>query len=406
MFKINVFQKNIYTLLVGIIPISLIAGSLASNLILFLISISLIYLSYYNKNWDWVKSDYFKLFLLFYVYLIFNSIISSNIEISIIRSIGYIKFLFLAIFIKLIFEKKLVDFRKISIIWLLTLLCLSFDIFYQSYFGENIIGYKVSNPLRNSSFFFDELKAAALIVGFGFICFYDKFYKSKIILLILSIFLLAALITGERANFIRYLFLFSFFIFVFSKRVKVINLKSLTIFSVLIIFIFNFFGEKIIERYSRTISLNKNNEKLSLVETYLSSHYGAHAITAYNMFKDNILFGVGNKNFRIECKKYEEEISKRFNNRNYLGCSTHPHQTWHELISEHGLVGTIIIMYFVYALIKLRLNKKLEIINIMALVYIMNLFIPILPFGSIFTSYNSTILWINFSIYITEFNNK
>ena len=66
MFKINVFQKNIYTLLVGIIPISLIAGSLASNLILFLISISLIYLSYYNKNWDWVKSDYFKLFLLFF----------------------------------------------------------------------------------------------------------------------------------------------------------------------------------------------------------------------------------------------------------------------------------------------------------------------------------------------------
>ena len=81
------------------------------------------------------------------------------------------------------------------------------------------------------------------------------------------------------------------------------------------------------------------------------------------MFKDNILFGVGNKNFRIECKKYEEEISKRFNNRNYLGCGTHPHQTWYELISEHGLVGTIIFIYFIYALIKLRLNKKLEIIN-------------------------------------------
>ena len=203
MFKINVLQKNIYTILISIIPISLIAGSLVSNLILFLISIGLIYLSFYNKNWYWIKSDYFKLFLIFYVYLIFNSIISSNIEISIIRSIGYIKFIFLEIFLKLIFEKKLVDFKIISIIWLLTLICLSFDIFYQSYFGENIIGYKVSNPLRNSSFFFDELKAAALIVGFGFICFYDKFYKSKILLLILFFFLLAALTTGERANFIR-----------------------------------------------------------------------------------------------------------------------------------------------------------------------------------------------------------
>ena len=117
-------------------------------------------------------------------------------------------------------------------------------------------------------------------------------------------------------------------------------------------------GEKNYKRYSRTISFNQNNEKLSLVETYLSSQYSAHAITAYNMFKDNILFGVGNKILELNVKNMKKK-AKRFNNRNYLGCGTHPHQTWYELISEHGLVGCVFIS-FIYALIKLRLNKKLN----------------------------------------------
>ena len=73
-----------------------------------------------------------------------------------------------------------------------------------------------------------------------FLC---KFYKSKIILLILSFFF-GALTTGK-SKFYKILTFIFFFHFYFSKRVKVINLKSLTIFLILIIFIFNFFGEKI-----------------------------------------------------------------------------------------------------------------------------------------------------------------
>ena len=84
--------------------------------------------------------------------------------------------------------EKLVNYNKIFQIWLITLLILSTDILYQGYFGKNIIGYDTNNPLRNSSFFFDELKAAALIVGFAFISFSDELFKKKKIVLIFFFF--------------------------------------------------------------------------------------------------------------------------------------------------------------------------------------------------------------------------
>ena len=406
MKKINNLQKYIFNFLASIIPISLIAGSFISNLVLFLISLSLIYISYINNNWKWTKSIYFKLFLLLYIYLILNSFIAEDFEISLPRSIGYIKFLLLPFFIKIIFEDMLVDYKKVFFIWLSTLLFLSFDILYQGYFGENIVGYKVSNPLRNSSFFFDELKAAALIVGFAFISFDKKKFNSRKILLILSFFLIATLVTGERANFIRYLVIFIIFLIFYIKNIRKINYSIFLIIVLFFTITSNYFGDKILERYSRTISFDENEKNLTLYNYYLTSQYGAHALTSYYILKDNLLVGVGNKNFRNECVNYKNKILEKFKKNLFkdIGCSTHPHQIWYELLSEHGIIGTLLILIFFYFLIKTRFkSNNLEIQNIMALVYILNIFLPIIPFGSLFTSYNSTILWINISIFITDF---
>ncbi len=405
MLKISNLEKFTFTFFLSILPISLIIGSLASNFVLTLISFSLIYHSYFHQNWEWIKLKYFRFLLLFYIYLIFNSSLANNFEVSILRSIGYFKFLLLPFFVKIMFEKKIVNFNKIILIWLITLFILCTDILYQSYFGKNIIGYETDNPLRNSSFFFDELKAAALIVGFAFICFNNKIYKTKIIILILFFFLIATLVTGERANFIRYFIIFLIFIFIYFKNNDTINLKSLLMICLLLGISFSFFGNKVIDRYSQTISFNSNVNNLSISEKYLSSQYGAHGITSFYILKDNLFFGVGNKNFRYECNNYTYEISKKFNYKlKNLGCGNHPHQIWYELLSEHGLIGTFLILFIFYQVIKVRLLKRdLYIQNVMALIYILNLFIPIIPSGSIFSSYSSSILWINVAIFITEF---
>ena len=67
--------------------------------------------------------------------------------------------------------------------------------------------------------------------------------------------------------------------------------------------------------------------------------------------------------------------------------NTHPHQIYIELLSEHGLVGTIILLFiFFYLIFK---NLKIIIISrnsiqLGCFTYLIINFLPILPSGSFF----------------------
>ena len=83
-----------------------------------------------------------------------------------------------------------------------------------------------------------------------------------------------------------------------------------------------------------------------LIETYKGSQQAAHYNAAVEIFKSNLLFGIGNKNFRIECKneKYFNPSYARTEER----CATHPHQIYFEFLSEHGIIGTVAILTIIF----------------------------------------------------------
>ena len=57
------------------------------------------------------------------------------------------------------------------------------------------------------------------------------------------------------------------------------------------------------------------------------------------VFKNNFLFGVGNKNYRVEtCDTNKNSIYSEY------WCLTHPHQIYIEILSEHGIFGTVILL--------------------------------------------------------------
>ena len=58
-------------------------------------------------------------------------------------------------------------------------------------------------------------------------------------------------------------------------------------------------------------------------------------ITAYRIFLDNKLFGVGPRQFRNTCEPYKVS--------NY-SCETHPHNTYLELLSESGIFSFTMVM--------------------------------------------------------------
>ena len=122
----------------------------------------------------------------------------------------------------------------------------------------------------------------------------------------------------------------------------------------------------------------------------------------YELFLEKKSFGVGNKNFRILCEKdfrtkytFTKDLEK-------AKCNTHPHQIYFEILVEHGIFGLsilfIALLSFIYQNLKIVLKKK---DFLLASLFFSNLivFIPLLPGGSFFTSFNAVIFWLNISFY-------
>ena len=78
-----------------------------------------------------------------------------------------------------------------------------------------------------------------------------------------------------------------------------------------------------------------------------------------------------------------------------------PHQLYFEFLSEHGLIGTTILLVIFFILIFKNLKiiiKSRNYIQIGAFVYLISIFLPLLPSGSFFSDFNITLFFLNFSL--------
>ena len=213
--------------------------------------------------------------------------------------------------------------------------------------------------------------------------------KELSILCLLISLVVTILLSGERMASL--LMMMGILIYYFFKGLK--NPKKflyLIVISFVILFVFlssnnvaKRFKEISHERYGLTKDLKIKNSK-----------WGAHFLTAYEIFKDNPIIGVGPKNFRNEVckKKYENIDSTRASQR----CTTHPHNVVLEILSEQGILGMMLFLTILYHLLK-GINLFREICLLSFISFLIFLW-PIGTAGSIFTSWNGTFLWINFAI--------
>ena len=140
-------------------------------------------------------------------------------------------------------------------------------------------------------------------------------------------------------------------------------------------------------------------EKNHPLKKFGTIKYFAHYDASIKIFKNYPLLGVGNKNFRIECRK-----DKYFNNKILFSknrCSTHPHQVHFELLSEHGLIGYFIILFILIRFIIRNINHyriKRDYFNLNCIFILSLFFVPLLPGSGIFGTFNGTLFWIVFSL--------
>ena len=396
---------NVALFLISVIPIGLLISTGVSELLSILLIILFIIKSFTEKNIQWYKNFYFLILIILWLVLILNLIFSKYPENTILRSLGFIKYI-IFVFSIIYYLKIKNNLNIIFCVWTITLLIVGFDIIFEYIFKYNVLGFTSPYEDRIASFLGKELKIGHFVLGFCFICsgfFFEKYkYNSNIFLtmgfLITIFFISSIILTGERSNTIKAILGLIIYLLLFDKKKNINKKKIFLILATAIIVIFSI-SQKIQKRFNVFI-IDPLKEK-GFIETYKGSQQAAHYYTAIEILKSNLFFGVGNKNFRIECQneKYYNPSYARTIER----CATHPHQIYFEFLAEHGIIGTTgilaIIFYTIYkSLIIYRKNKNL--IHLGSIIFIIITFIPILPTGSFFTSFAATIFWINFSVMI------
>ena len=393
-------SEKFYYIFLSIIPLSIIIGPAVS--LINIIILSIIYLYYFfrfNHLSLLKKNNTIKIFLILYLYLIFNSFISLNFETSAPRNFGFIRFILFFLAINYLFY---INEKNISIFnfWTIILFFLIFDVYFERINGANILGWEGNYGNRVVSFFKDEPIAAAFINGFIFILSAQmlNFFKKKkfgkiIFLILLSIIFMSVLITGERSNTIKAVFgliLFISLIDVYDFKTKFIFFIALP--TIMIITIFN--SDYLKNRYYGQIISKIYKEKN--INTFNDNIYIKLYRSGYSVFKNYPLTGVGNKNYRIETCSNAAAVKK-----NKYYCLTHPHQVYFEFLSEHGLIGTIVILYIFFLLIfknlRVIINSQ-NYLQIGAFTFLICNFLPFIPSGSFFSDFNMSLFILNLSI--------
>ncbi len=407
----------ILSIFISLIPLSLVIG--AAIMEFFIISTCLLffYLNYKKFGLIYYKNFFFIVFIIFCAFLIFSSITSENIFNSLRNTLFYFRFgiLVLAIWYLLDnFEKfKTIFFYSILITYVIVII---YTILQILFFPEQIIYHN-----RIVGLFGDELVQGSFLLRmtpvFVVFYFYNKNSLNKNFVFLFNTILIFVffliIISGERtAIFLTFMaiFLILFFIKLSLKKISIIILLAFSIVT-LAFHLFPNIKERVIDRtlneifYKSDFSKKAINKKISL----FSEGHQDHIESGILIFKNHFVKGVGVRNYRVECKKdIYKKVGKYY-------CTTHPHNTFIQILSETGIIGFIFFIIFLgFVYLKLYINfkdvyfKKREInpkILILLIITAVNFF-PLVPSGSFFNNWLSTLYFFPLGLILYELNYK
>ena len=387
--------ENILIFFFSIFPVSFLIGNLFINLSIIIISTIYLVGIFLKKIKFKVNDKFFILLLFFFITLLINLIFTNNISLSYPR---VIKFIFIIFFVLAYRNLILLENNQLNYVykfWSLIFTIVCIDLIFEFFSGFNIFGLKSQIPGRLGGFTGSELVIGNYFSAFVLLTlsfFYKNYYNKKILNIFIAIILiLIAFLIGERSNFIKTLIIICLFVFFIYE----LNLKHKLFSIILLVCCFALF-----------LNLNENykiryiKQPLNILKS--NSQYGAHFKVAKEIFKDNPIFGVGIKNFRVESfdKKYEGILGL---SEKWTGGSTHPHQIHYEFLSETGIFGYLSFLIFIILSIYWSFKSYIITKNVYqfsAMLFVIVNLIPLLPSGSFFTTYSSGLFWINYAIMV------
>ena len=392
---------NLLFFFFSIYPITFLLGNFAINLFLFIFNFLLI-LGFFKNCYNYKVLNKYILYLLFFLFLSFviNLIFSNNFHLTYPRVLKFILIIgSILSFKQLLLGFKSTEINKLYKIWSIIFVIVIFDIIFELIFKINVIGLKSFMPGRVASFSGNELNIGHFFSAFSliFMSFVYVNYKNISLNLIIGILLITiSFLIGERSNFIKTLLIISAFIFLIHQikvKYKILSFSSLIIFFIILLNLNPGYKLRYLDQFTKVLT------KEGINYYFDNTIYGAHYNVAKEIFKDNKFFGVGIKNFRIESfsNKYADLDHKQNNRR----ANTHPHQVHYEFLAETGLVGyfsfALFICFSFYLAIKNYIKSR-NLFQLSAIFYVLISLLPLLPSGSFFSTYTSSLFWLNYAI--------
>ena len=418
----NIDKSNsiLINILFIIFPLSLILGNLFTNLNIFFLCI-FAFIFYNKKLISFKINSLDKLILIFFFYILLTLIINffENLfageifpEQIISKTLFYLRYLALYLVLRFLIIQKILNLNWFSLACAVCAIFVCFDIFYQFIFGKNIFGIEPTGSRHFSGVFGEELIAGGYLQKFSlftlflpFVLNKKLFHKNLIQLSLFAIFMLGIILSGNRMPLI--LFIFSFFLFAFLN--KELKKKIFTLFIIVFLFLSLNFS------LNQTFKINMKNFFVygkNLANTLFIKDLTNEPIEVWQkpyvrpfycgkyIWKKNPFFGGGIRSYRTA----------------EVGCGSHPHNYYLEILADLGLIGLSIILVFVFMLLDRIFNKKIILfpfrlyeINNKIIPFFIIFFIEFFPLrtsGSFFTTNNSSIIFIILAILVSLISKK
>ena len=396
-------------LLIFTLPILIIIGAFAVN------SFAIIFSLYGLVNFNFlIKNNIINKRILFFFFSFLILIFpydSINFQNSIVKYLAFFRFVLMLFGLLIFFSKQNTNkfFNTLYKVYIIYLIIISIDVLIENFYGFNILGYSTDYTGRIASFTNDEL-IIGYILGYLFIFSSAELYKKthyKYFYIISIFFLIISFIIGERSNFLKlFLLIFTFYLIniIFFEKLKLrIFLWIIPIFIILLASSY-----ELSKNTHQGKKLFKEVNSLDIVEikkNFYASRHASQYFTAYNIFLNYPIFGIGINNYYEESRKiqYENKDLQATGSR----VTNHPHQLYLEIISEVGLFGSIyfffVIFYPIYISVKNLIKKKDSFLLSHLLLHIFFV-MPFLPSGSFFGTNYGVPFWFNLSIllYLTK----
>lgn len=426
----RIYIKNFFYFSLILFPLTYPLGIFVTELFL-IIFILFFLINNRNKNYFQDRKIIYLFLVSFYFGINAFIQIDDNLKFSSIFYFRYIIFTLAIFFCFDFFEN--IEYKKKNIatfLFIIFILLIILDGLFQFSFGKNFLGFEIKRN-RISGIFDTELILGSYLIKVLPLITWLMFYKDldfdkyrKILTIFFSIYFLCIFITGERVSFALALLFFVLMILFVRPLKKIFIFSLLNTFVVLIIIFFFNFGKtdpinrifiksfnQITNHYfimdnKNSLVKKKNDEKTLKKKNFLifSKDHNGHYLLAFEIFKKNLIFGVGPKGFRHYCRSvdYDPPIGI---------CSTHPHNYLIQIAAETGLVGLALFAYVIFFIIikflkcynsKISENKKF-LFNTITIGILVNLF-PLLPSGNFFNNWISIINYYFLGIYFYCYN--